>query len=121
MALYSERLVASSSGGVWTFFTVPSSKRAVVRAVDIVNPSGVAATVQIHCGVYGILFVALPATPGSYQFRTRAVAYAGEVVGAFPSVSGVYVSVSGYLFDDQVGARAPDLEVDESPPWLAAE
>jgi len=107
-SVYSERLISHEGLGNLFTWTVPSGKRAVVRAVDGVSFSGTDGAVD--CRVAGVLICALRfQAPGeSRHWDTRAVAYAGEVVQLATGGQDVAATVSGYVFADPTnGADRP--------------
>jgi hypothetical protein len=102
--VYTERLLyVKATQGMHTY-EVPEGKRAVVKNIMVVD--GVQVTGHTETKVHGALVAMFlfPASLRSYSLEMTVVAYERETITVFCGVAGIHVTVSGYLFDDQVGA-----------------
>lgn len=106
--VYSETFIRAASVGAHVF-SVPYGKRAVVKQLEAVSFVGAGATLTIQAaGVY-LAYWQLAAAIATRQHSTFAVVYGGQTIVASISESGIHTHVSGFLFDDPVGAEAEPL------------
>lgn len=108
--VYSTRFVMSSVPNSWIYYTVPSSSRAVVMTVVISNFSTAAAMGYAEIASYYPYAYSIPAGESRALTQMRIAAYGGERIGVLLTVPLMHGFVSGYVFDDPYGARAPDTE-----------
>jgi len=116
--VYTERLLyVKATSGMHTY-TVPEKKRAVVKSVIVVD--GIQVTGHTEVKVHGALIcmVLFPAPTRSVSLEMTVVAYERETITVFAGVPGIHVTVSGFLFDDQVGAPPANKPAEPSLPEL---
>jgi hypothetical protein len=116
-AVYSTRFIATTAGGVQVNFIVPPMKRAVVRGIYGVSFGAVGGTVYVNCGAWNVWFLRIQEVPQRLAGDIRAVAYAGEAIGCFIDATSVSIVVSGYLFDDPIGAALDGQDGQEDPAY----
>jgi hypothetical protein len=114
--VYTERLLIANTGNVWTAFTVPPGKRAVVMTLLSSNAGSAASLAQAAVGGWTVWARSVPVGGSVNDVNLRLVAYAGEHIEARPAVSGCVIIASGYLFDDAAGARAAGIWEHSSGP-----
>ena len=111
---YSERLLAVVLHGVVKTVTVPSDKRAIVKQVCAVNDAAGSGVAAGYINGTSIWRASLPGNTAAQSVTLFAVAYGGETLGGYISVSGMYLYLFGYLFDDTGGGRL-ELETEREP------
>ena len=104
--VYSERFVKLAAQGS-VAYTVPAGHRAVVTCITAANWSGTTRGGQVLAGGATVWRVSMPGTLLSLVEEMRVVVYAGEQVVAANDGADLYVTVSGYLFQDVTGRSAP--------------
>ena len=127
---YSHRFMIATGAGVFTSWTVPVGKRAVVRQLAGSNQDAVAGAVWVYVGALPVAVFIFPATTTSLNAETRIVYYGGEQMRCFTSTVKHAVALSGYLFDDPAHEAGPPgalirkhvdlvepLPVDAAPAW----
>jgi hypothetical protein len=98
--VYTTQFLSNRIVGSWVDYIVPAGWRAVVRNVDCMNYSGVITDCRVGVGPALVMWHNFPAPTSDYHFETRAVAYAGEYIQSYLSHTEMYVTVTGYLFED---------------------
>ena len=103
--VYSTRLGRSGDAGVSVRYTVPAGHRAVIKS--IVAAAVIAAPAQDQLGAAGqLLYIrTFQATPASLVESITAVVYAGETIDCWVEKTDMWLTVSGFLFNDTVLAR----------------
>lgn len=120
---FSERFFAYSSPGTWFYYTVPASRRAVLRSITITHAGDVSGLVYFT--VAGTLMVRLPIPASEHTNRVldlRQVAYAGEQFGVHLTQGDGHVLASGYLLHELPigGGAAGSQGPGPPPPWFVA-
>lgn len=97
--VYSETFVRTANGNVYTQYTVPVARRAVVKCVVLANTT--AAPVLTVCKVanFCAVYALIPAQSQLLFSSMMAVGYAGQVIETWAAADGVHQMVSGYLLD----------------------
>lgn len=124
--VYSEVLLAKTSGATWTVAPVPAGMRAVIKQVTMAQWTTDACQVTLMAGGRYVLIHDFPAAVSFEAFETMYPVYAGQDVRAYHTLSNVHLTVSGYLF--QTGQATQDLPALEAaddtelppPPWLGS-
>lgn len=125
--VYSEVLLvkALGAGEVWTSWSVPVGKRAVIKSVTMTQWSTDAAQVTVRAGGVYVCVHDFPAAVGQFVFSTMVVVYGGQAIDAFHTRSNVHTLICGYLFDDPSHAVGPPAGVQQlpappadPPPWV---
>lgn len=126
MALYSIRILHCGPPARTLTYTVPDGKRLVIKAVNYVQ--GNAAGGYVWLQVHGVTCWgrSLPVSFTGGSDAVRIVAYERETVALTTEGADTRVDLSGYLFDDPVGAppAAAELPAEvypDTPPTRPAE
>jgi len=112
--VYTETFIRrrSLAAGTWNW-TVPAGKRAIVKSVVVVQTGATAGLAEILINNVACHIVQVPAAASASALELLAVAYAGQVVGAYASQANFDITVSGWLLSD-VGALSSDIP---APTW----
>lgn len=108
--VYSVRFLQVHAPDGWHVYTVPAGFRAVVRSITCVVYGTGTPVYQVYVATTYILNVSVPAND-TRVFDMRQVVYAGEALGASVTLATAHLSVTGYLFADPAGGKAPAVEI----------
>jgi hypothetical protein len=117
--IYSERLIQSNNQSGWVYWQVPGDRRAVLGDIAAANFGAAAVLLQVAVNAVAVWNRKFLTTDEAAHLDLRQVAHAGEFVGVYMSVTGLAVSISGYLFVEPpvvTGRLAAAASVVE-PPW----
>jgi len=109
--VYSERFFTANGIAVETAYWVPSGKRAIVRSVVAANTQSEAGYWFFYVAGNPTYYRAYQALPQGDSVDMRVVAYGGQSIKVYTSAAALYVTVSGYLFEDPAMADAPEGDV----------
>jgi hypothetical protein len=109
--IYSERFLAVAAPDGWHVYTVPARKRAVVQTVACVVVGASAVQCSLFLGSSYLVNTVVQGNSTLVFANLRSVVYSGESFGASVTLASAYMIVSGYLFDDEASARAPETEL----------
>lgn len=101
--VYSERFHFLKVGGVFSVYTVPANRRAVVTTMNMYNGVDTQSFYELDIGTQPVVLVILPAGTRAGSYNMRLVLYAGEQLRAYTNNVGALVT-TGYLFSTTVGA-----------------
>lgn len=121
---YSEVLHRGGSENVWTYYTVPVGRRAVMKSICAVNAAAAANRADVSAGGYVVWIHTFPAAIGAVTEALMLVVYGGQSIGIRTTTSNASVVISGYLFSDPTRATGPPAstyagEVADPEPALA--
>lgn len=122
--VYSVRFFLKTNTTSWWYWTVPAGRRAVITDAALVGDGVANSDFYATIGGVYVVFVVVPGSNPSYFFRTRQVAYAGEILGVKMGRSNCHFALSGYLFaDDAITQKEAAAWVPGEPPegWEAME
>jgi hypothetical protein len=109
--VYTETFIRhrSLAAGTWSW-TVPTGKRALVKSVVAVQTGSTSGIAEVLIGNVAVMLVSLPAGYRSESMELLAVAYGGQVIGAYASAANYDITVSGWLLDEAAAAEDPSLD-----------
>lgn len=112
MKAYSHRFLIATGPQAFARYTVPDGKRAIVKQLQVANSQSEASYTWVFAASAPVLFAEFQAQRGGLSMETRLVLYPHEVLEVQTSSSSIWVTATGYLFDDDSGALAAEGEVD---------
>jgi hypothetical protein len=115
--VYTERLLQIEGVGQTRTLTVPENKRVILTNITMAKDQS-AAPATIWFQVHGIWcwYASLPVTPSAVSLACKLVAYERETVVLQTGGADVGAHVSGYVFDDPVGAPPADKSYSPDDP-----
>lgn len=109
--VYSETFHRTAAVGTHVFI-VPYGKRAVVKKIECVSFQSAGSVLSVLIGPQYLVYWTATAPVARLSLDTFTVVYGGQSLTITISVSGMHTHVSGFLFDDPVGAEAePAVEL----------
>jgi hypothetical protein len=115
--VYTERLLQIEGTGQSRTYTVPEGKRAVLTNITLAkDQSATAATVWFQAHGIWCWYVSLPVTPSAAALALKIVVYERETVVLQTGGANVGAHVSGYVFDDPVGAPPAGKPIEPDDP-----
>lgn len=111
---YSETFFVLRTKELWTAYTVPVGRRAVLRCVASTNSVASPGVVYVKVNNATCLITAFQGINETKVWDVRLVAYAGQVIQAYHTANGIESVISGYLFADPALSRDAPGNVSES-------
>jgi len=108
--VYSERLAAASNAAGYTTAHVPVGMRAVIKKIITDTGNTADGLIVVQTGLATVWTVYVRAAKVVDVVDVMGVAYGGEDIKIYMSVSGMACSCTGYLFEDPQQATRPVLE-----------
>ena len=109
--VYSERFFIAYGTELYTRYTVPEGRRAVIRNVTWGKDSQLGGYFFLFVTSLAVLYREFPAAAAGDALDVRIPVYGGEVFEVYTSYQGLKVAVSGHEFDDPEGRSGPRGEV----------
>lgn len=117
--VYTERLLYGEGNNATDSLTVPENKRLVLTFVTV--SSDFTTAVQLWLNVHGVwpLSVVIPVgSKSGYASELRLVAYERETVQILTNGVNIHFMLTGYQFDDPVGAPHWPAGPSSKPAWF---
>lgn len=105
---YSTRFLSGRAPSVSAVYYVPAGTRAVVRFVSVTAWAATGMSFFLKIATVPVWYWQAPGANVNVFEDVRFVAYAGEAINIVTAGSDMSWAVSGFLFDDVVGAYAAE-------------
>lgn len=113
--VYSETFIRTTLGGVYTTYTVPAGRRAVVKTSIFCSTIASVAEIALRIAGVNVINVVLPVSPYTRVDNFTVVAYGGQQIQTYAALAGIHQTVTGYLFSESQLLRGRPPDTDELP------